>query len=287
MEKIILFYKFCSLDNLLAVRLWQEELCRRLGLRGRIIISTQGINGTLGGSIANLKAYKKALNEIPGLRGIDYKWSDGSAADFPKLSIKVRSELVTLTAKEEFDPLSSSTALSPQQWHQYLEKHPQTLVLDARNHYESELGYFKAPNLIKPAIKTFKEIKQVIKKLPKDKPILTYCTGDVRCEYLSAYMMQSLGFDRVYHLDGGIVKYGQVYADRGFWHGKCYVFDRRMKIGFSPLATDVAECLVCRSKTSEQVNCDDCNRQLVVCTVCQENTYSHCQNPTVSSQKRK
>ena len=286
MEKIILFYKFCFLPDSLAVRLWQEELCRRLQLKGRLIVAKQGLNGTLGGTLDNLKAYKKALNEIPVLRDIDYKWLDGCSDDFPKLSVKVRPELVTLAAKKEFSPLVSSTALTPRQWHRYLEKNPQVLVLDARNYYESELGYFKVRNLIRPNIKSFKDIKKVVENLPKDQPILTYCTGDVRCEYLSAYMMQSLGFGRVYHLEGGIVKYGEVYKDNGFWHGKCYVFDRRMNIGFSVTTVDIAKCVSCKAQTSEQVNCDDCNSQLVVCSSCQTKTYRHCQNPAASSRKR-
>ena len=285
MEKIILFYKFAPLTDLASVALWQEEVCRHLNLRGRIIVAKQGINGTLGGRLADLKAYKKAVNLLPLLRGIDYKWSVGGSSNFPKLSVKVRSELVTLAADKDFDAFDSSTALTPRQWHEYLSQNPQTLVLDARNDYESELGYFEVENLIRPAISRFKEIKAIIENLPKDQPILTYCTGDVRCEYLSAYML-SRGFETVHHLDGGIMKYGQIYGDEGFWRGKCYVFDNRMKIGFSPSTADLAECQLCSKKTSEQVNCDDCNRQLVVCAECQDKTYRHCQNPTVSSRRR-
>ena len=285
MERIILFYRFTPFKDPEAIRLWQSELCRRLKLKGRLIIASQGINGTLGGQLEDLKAYRRALNEMPALRGIDYKWSRGKAADFPRLSVKVRDELVTLEAPAGFKPTPADQALTPQKWHQYLQAHPETIVLDARNHYESEIGYFKADNLIKAPIKTFKEIKSVLDKLPKAKPILTYCTGDVRCEYLSAYM-RSLGFGKVYHLDGGIVKYGQIYGDDGFWQGKCYVFDGRMQIGFSDRAADLANCLVCRKKTSSQVNCDDCNRQLVICSACQAEDYRHCQNPVVSSAQR-
>lgn len=285
MEKIVLFYRFCPLADPEAVRLWQEELCRRLNLRGRLIIAGQGVNGTLGGKLEDLKAYKRALNAVPALRGIDYKWSEGSAADFPKLSVKVRPELVTLAAREGFDPGASSTALSPKQWHDYLAANPEALVLDARNHYESELGYFGVPNLIRPKIKSFKEIKPVLDDLPKDRPVLTYCTGDVRCEYLSAYML-SRGFGEVYHLDGGIMKYGQAYGDEGFWKGKCYVFDRRMKIGFSKAAADLAACSVCGRATSEQANCDDCNRQLVVCAACRRRTWRHCRRPLVSGRRK-
>ncbi|MCY3804351.1 MAG: rhodanese-like domain-containing protein [Candidatus Saccharibacteria bacterium] len=286
MKKIILYYKFCSIDQPKVIQLWQNELCQRLNLRGRIIVSSIGINGTLGGNLSNLKAYKKAMKALDIFSDIEYKLTDGSEFDFPKLSVKVRPEPVTLEAIKEFNAFNSSKGLSPKQWHEYLTEHPQTLVLDARNYYESEIGSFKVDNLIKPKIKTFKDIKPIVAKLPKDQPILTYCTGDVRCEYLSAYM-QSEGFKTVHHLRGGIIKYGQTYGDGGLWQGKCYVFDRRMQLGFSKKAQDIAQCLVCQNKTSDQVNCDDCNRQLVVCLNCQKQPYYHCQNPTVSSRTRK
>ena len=115
---------------------------------------------------------------------------------------------------------------------------------------------------------------------------MTYCTGDVRCEYLSAYML-ALGFGEVYHLDGGIMKYGQTFGDGGFWKGKCYVFDRRMNIGFSEAAVDLAACSACGAGTSEQANCDDCNRQLVVCPACQRRNWRHCEKPAVSSRQRR
>ena len=153
---------------------WQRELCTRLGLKGRIIVSKHGINGTLGGHIDNLKLYKRAMNGTQTFKDIEYKWSNGQADDFPKLSIKVRDELVTLAPGEEFDVFNKSKGLRPKQWHEYMEKNPDVIVLDARNEYESDIGVFKSKNLVAPKIKTFKEIKKTIEELPKDKPILTY-----------------------------------------------------------------------------------------------------------------
>ena len=285
MEKIILFYQFHPIVDPLIFCQWQKVLCQKLNLKGRVIVAPQGLNGTLGGKIENLKAYRKALREIPYLRDMEYKWSKGGAADFPKLSVKVRSEPVTLLPPKDFSAQKATAGLTPQQWHQYLLDNPQALVLDARNYYESEIGNFKVNNLLKPNIRNFRDIKAVLTQLPKDQPVLTYCTGDIRCEYLSAYMVEE-GFKTVHHLKGGIMKYGQIYQDGGFWQGKCYVFDGRQKIGFSERAVDIAQCLNCQDQTSEQVNCDDCNRQIVLCLNCQKAPYYHCQNPTVSSQKR-
>lgn len=286
MQKIILYYKFTPVADPDITMRWQRELCERLNLRGRVIISKHGINGTLGGGIEELKAYKRAMNGTEAFKGIEYKWSNGVREDFPKLSIKVRDELVTLAPGEEFDVFNKSKGLRPKQWHEFMENNPDVIVLDARNEYESDIGVFKSKNLVAPKIKTFKEIKDHLEELPKDKPILTYCTGDIRCEYLSAYM-QHKGFDEVYHLDGGIVKYGETYGDEGYWDGKCYVFDKRMNVEFSGKSRDIAKCIECQKHTSNQVNCDDCNKQIVVCTACSDEGYVHCENLTVSSAARR
>ncbi len=269
MGKIILYYKFVPIVDPDMTMRWQKELCERLELKGRIIITQHGINGTLGGELKNIKAYVKAMNLSPQFKKIQYKWSDGSANDFPRLSVKVRDELVTLAPGEDFDVYKSTKGLKPRAWHNYLEKHPDTIVLDARNDFESDIGAFKGKNVIKPKIKNFRDIKPHLKKLPKDQPILTYCTGDIRCEYLSAYMKHK-GFDEVYHLDGGIAKYGEQYRDDGHWEGKLYVFDKRMKLAFSEKSKDIGECVHCRQKTSNHINCADksCNRLVLVCDNC-------------------
>jgi UPF0176 protein len=263
MHKIILYYKFVPLSDAGMTMRWQRELCRRLDLRGRIIVSQHGINGTLGGDIKDVKE----MNLTPEFKGIEYKWSDGNREDFPKLSVKVRKELVTLDPEEDFDVFDKGTPLRPKQWHDYLEAHPDAIIFDARNNYESQVGKFK--NAITPDIKTFKDVKTELEKLPKDQPVLTYCTGDIRCEYLSAYMKHK-GFQDVYHLDGGIVKYGQAFGDDGFWEGKCYVFDKRLSIAFSQDSSDVATCANCGQPTSRQANCAEpsCNLQFVVCDAC-------------------
>jgi UPF0176 protein len=275
MQKIILYYKFAPLADPTMTMRWQRELCRRLNLKGRIIIAEHGINGTLGGELEDVKTYVKEMNLTPQFKGIEYKWSDGSRDDFPKLSIKVRQELVTLEPEADFDVFDKGTPLRPEAWHAYLEEHPDAIIFDARNNYESQVGKFK--NAITPDIKTFKDVKDELEKLPKDQPVLTYCTGDIRCEYLSAYMKHR-GFQDVYHLDGGIVKYGQAYGDSGFWQGKCYVFDKRKSVAFSQDSADIGHCANCGTQTSHQENCADpsCNLQFVVCENCAKQAQVSC-----------
>lgn len=272
-SKIILYYKFVPLPDPVTAMYWQRELCEKLNLKGRIIVSEQGINGTVGGTLKEVKAYVKAMNLHPLFKKINYKWSDGSANDFPRLSVKVRPELVTLAPDEQFDVFNSSKGLKPKAWHEYIAKNPDAIILDARNDYESDIGAFKGKNVIKPKIKTFKDIKPHLDKLPKDQPVLTYCTGDVRCEYLSAYMKHK-GFPEVYHLDGGVAKYGQQFGDDGHWEGKLYVFDKRMKLAFSENSKDIGQCVHCGNNTSNHENCADvsCNRLVLVCKICHQTT---------------
>ena len=130
-----------------------------------------------------------------------------------------------------------------------MKANPNVSILDARNNYESNIGKFKGA--ITPDIDNFREIKAELEKLPKDQPVMTYCTGDVRCEYLSAYMKHK-GFQEVYHLEGGIVKYGQEFGGDGLWEGDCYTFDGREVLEF---ADKIAVCEFCEKPTSRYLNC--------------------------------
>ncbi len=269
-QKILLFYKFSPVKDPDEVRKWQTVVTAERGLNGRVIISRHGINATLGGDLEALEDYIEQLEstELADFRNIEYKWSNGGYDDFPKLSVKVRKELVTLDPEEEFDVYDSGTPLKPEEWHEFMINNPDVTVLDARNNYESEIGRFRGA--VTPNIDKFKEIKPHLDKLDKEKPLITYCTGDVRCEYLSAYMKHK-GFKDVYHLDGGIIKYGAKFADEGLWDGSCYVFDKRVGLNFSDNSKDIATCTFCDNKTSTYRNCANslCNKRLLVCRECE------------------
>lgn len=274
MEKIILYYKFVPIPDTESVLFWQKALCEKLGLKGRILISGKGLNGTLGGDIKALKAYKKIMNEHSLFGGIEYKWSDGRADDFPKLSVKVRSETVTLGWEPEVNEkgvVGGGKHLKPAQVHELLEERGDEVVFfDGRNKYEASIGKFK--NAVVPDVNTFKEYMTELDKPEYDeikkKPVVTYCTGGIRCETLSALMIEK-GFEEVYQMDGGIVKYGEAYKDEGYWEGKLFVFDKRMKLGFSNDSKDIAVCEQCGAKTSNQINSTNIRRRLhIVCEAC-------------------
>lgn len=280
MEKIILYYKFVPVKDPEMTRLWQWELCTRLALKGRIIVSEQGINGTLGGNIEALRAYKSTMNKTDVFKNITYKWSDGSAEDFPKLSVKVRKELVTFHADDEISIDESGVKnggihLKPKQVHELLkEKGGDVVFFDGRNKYEAEIGRFK--NAVVPETETtrdfIKEIEDPKYDEIKDKPVVTYCTGGIRCEVLSV-LMKNRGFSEVYQIDGGIVKYGETYGDGGEWQGKLHVFDGRMVTEFSDKAKDIGVCVHCQSATSHYANCANkqCNKLVLVCEACKDN----------------
>ena len=274
MEKIILYYKFLPITDTESVKFWQKALCEKLHLKGRILISSKGLNGTLGGDIKALKAYKKAMNEHSLFGGIVYKWSDGKADDFPKLSIKVRSETVTLGWEPQVGQngiIGGGKHLKPAAVHALVKERGDDVVFfDGRNKYEASIGKFK--DAVVPNVNTFKEYMTELDKPEyneiKKKPVVTYCTGGIRCETLSALMIEK-GFQEVYQMDGGIVKYGEAYKDDGLWEGKLFVFDKRMKLGFSGSAKDIADCEVCGSKTSNQINSTNIRRRLhIVCENC-------------------
>lgn len=280
MNKVILYYKFVPVADPAMTMRWQKELCNRLGLKGRVIISEHGINGTLGGDIENLREYKREMNRSVTFKGIMYKWSDGAGDEFPRLSVKVKPELVAFGAPEEVEVdekgvKNTGQHLKPEQLHKLIEERGDEVVFfDGRNAYEATVGRFK--NTIVPDTKTTRDF---LKELESDKydelkkrPIVTYCTGGVRCEILSV-LMKNRGFREVYQIDGGIVKYGEKFGDDGLWEGTLYIFDGRMNHKFSTAAKDIAECVHCSAKTSNYENCADvsCNRLVLICEHCKEN----------------
>lgn len=277
MQKVILYYKFTPVpDPSMTVR-WQRELCQRLGLKGRIIISPHGINGTLGGDIENLREYKREMNRSIMFKGITYKWSDGSSANFPKLSIKVRDELVAFRAADEIVVTergiqNGGVHLKPEQVHDLIrERGDEVIFFDGRNAYEAKIGRFR--DALIPAVKTtpdfLRELEDPKYDAIKHRPVVTYCTGGIRCEILSV-LMKNRGFKEVYQIDGGIVKYGEKYGDDGYWDGTLYIFDGRMTHRFSTNAKDIGRCEHCGGATSHMTNCTDksCNRLHVACESC-------------------
>lgn len=276
--KIVLFYVFTPLADPEAIKLWQQSVCEAAGLRGRIIVSSHGINATVGGDIRDIKRYVRAIRSYSAFADADIKWSDGAGQDFPRLSVKVRSEIVTFGASDEVmvdagGVVGGGRHLKPEELHALIaDRGDDVVFLDGRNRIEAQIGRFKGA--IVPDVNTTRDFLPLIESGALDhlkgRPVVTYCTGGVRCEVLSA-LMTARGFDEVYQLDGGIVRYGEKYGDRGLWEGSLYVFDSRMSIDFSDSAAVIGTCVRCGTPTREVVNYPDGDgRDLaVVCADCQ------------------
>ncbi|MFC5929916.1 rhodanese-related sulfurtransferase [Cryobacterium melibiosiphilum] len=282
--KILLYYIFTPLADPDAVRLWQRDLCESLGLRGRILISADGLNGTLGGDLPALKRYIRKTHDYAAFRDIDFKWSEGSgldesgrSLDFPRLVVKVRDEIVSFGAPGELTVdaggvVGGGTRLAPADLHELVaERGDEVVFFDGRNAFEADIGRFRGA--VVPDVSNTREFVAELDSGKfdhlKGKPVVTYCTGGIRCEVLSG-LMKARGFDEVYQLEGGIVRYGEAYGDDGLWDGSLYVFDQRMSLDFSDHAAVLGRCRACGEATKNMVNCRDasCREQLVACPAC-------------------
>ena len=269
--KVVLFYAFRPVPDPDALRLWQRDLCEGLGLRGRILVSRHGINATVGGDVTVLKTYVRKTREYAPFHDIDVKWSDGTgldahggSLDFPRLVVKAREEIVSFGVPDEVvvdqhGIVGGGTRLSPDELEALVaERGDEVVLLDGRNAVEAEVGRFRGA-----VVPDVQNTADFVRELDsgrwddlKGRPVVTYCTGGIRCEVLTS-LMRSRGFDEVYQLDGGIVRYGEQRGDRGLWEGHLYVFDGRMTVPFSDEAVDIAACSVCGEPTSRVANRED------------------------------
>ncbi|MDX6278721.1 MAG: hypothetical protein QOJ72_2849 [Nocardioidaceae bacterium] len=284
--KVLLFYAFTPLADPEAIRLWQHTLADSLGLRGRILVSPHGINATLGGDVIEMKKYVRGTRAYAPFKDIDFKWSegraleDGTTADFPRLSVKVRDELVTFGAPGELrvdsdGVVNGGTKLTPAELHQLIgeaESDGRAITFfDGRNQIESDIGHFAGA--VRPPVETTREFIAALDSGAydhlKDQPVVTYCTGGIRCEVLTP-LMKNRGFQEVYQLDGGIATYGEAFGDDGLWEGALYVFDDRISMDFSDHTALVGTCDRCGEPSNHVADCGDsaCVRQMNRCVGC-------------------
>jgi len=281
MQKILLYYTFTPIKDPETVKLWQKTLADSLNLRGRILISTDGINGTVGGDIDELKRYIKETKKFPGFKNIVFKWSEGCREDFPRMSVKYRRELVGFQNSEgEFEVdeqgvVGGGKHIKPREVHELVEQYGDDVVFfDGRNAHEASIGRFK--NAVVPNTNTSRDFIAELESDKydniKNKKVITYCTGGIRCEVISV-MMKKRGFTDVYQIDGGIVKYGESYGDDGLWEGSLRVFDNRMTVDFSDHTKTIGECTHCMGPTNNFENCAwaNCNDLVLICLHCKQN----------------
>ena len=266
MIKVQTFYSFTDLpENQLedfksAMSSWAEDL----KIRGLVILGVEGINTTMSGAEENLKAFTGRLQELLHLPNLVIKYSSSEKQIFKRFNVKIRDEIVTLKKPEFVPDHPQNNHLSPEKWQEAM-KAENTVVLDTRNTYETDIGKFKDAHDLR--IDEFQEFPERIKTLDKDKTYLIYCTGGIRCE--KAIMeMNAQGFENVYQLDGGILNYLEQFPNEDF-EGECFVFDSRVAVdqNLQPSQTH-SLCPHCGETTHQEIECLKCGSLAKVCPTC-------------------
>jgi UPF0176 protein len=271
--EVLLYYKYVTLPNPGMVRNEQRSLCVSLGLKGRIIVGNEGINGTVEGTKDKTATYIAAMENSEHFSGISYKKSEGTGKAFPKLSVRFRPEIVTSGIKG-INPLQvTGKYLSADELHNWFTTKKEFYVVDMRNDYEYASGHFE--NFIPSGMSNFFTLSEVLPRLEhlKGKKVVTVCTGGIRCEKASGFLIQN-GFHDVYQLKDGIQSYLEKFPNQ-YFKGKLYVFDNRITIGFNtddPSHEVVGKCDHCGISCDSYVNCeyDICHRHYICCVECKD-----------------
>ncbi|SEQ85657.1 UPF0176 protein [Solimonas aquatica] len=224
-------YHFADLPDYLALREPLRAVCAQAGVKGTLLLASEGINGTIAGSREGIDAVLGYLRADARLAGLEHKESFADTPPFARLKIKLKREIVTM-GKPGVDPRKLvGTYVEPAQWNALLDQ-PDVLLIDTRNDYEVKVGTFR--NAVSPQTQSFREFPAFVDQqlsAQKQRPIAMFCTGGIRCEKATAYLREQ-GFENVYHLRGGILKYlEQIPPEQSRWQGECYVFDERVALG--------------------------------------------------------
>ncbi|WLD57459.1 rhodanese-related sulfurtransferase [Salinispirillum sp. LH 10-3-1] len=245
-------YKFVSLDNHTALRQPLTDVLEANQIRGTLLLASEGINGTVAGTRAAIEALKAWFTEDSRFVGIDYKESMSDEQPFYRTKVKLKKEIVTMGV-EGIDPRRVvGTYVQPKDWNALISD-PEVLLVDTRNDYEVGIGTFKGA--INPKTDSFREFPQYVKEQldpSKHKKVAMFCTGGIRCEKSTAFLKEQ-GFDEVYHLHGGILKYlEEVPEQESLWEGECFVFDNRVTVNHALLPGDYQLCAGCRAPLSAE-----------------------------------
>ena len=263
-------YKFAPLSDLKKLQAELQEVCDKNGVCGTLLIADEGINGTIAGDRSGIDHVLHALRRHAGLQDLEHKESFAETQPFYRMKVRIKKEIVTMGVAG-IDPNETvGTYVSPEEWNRLLAE-PDTLVIDTRNDYEVKIGTFR--NAVNPRTENFSEFPDYVKKHmdpKKNKKVAMFCTGGIRCEKASAYM-KKLGFDEVYHLKGGILKYlEKMPAEKSLWEGECFVFDQRVAVkqGLEPGSYTL--CPSCRHPVSAADKASGKYVEGVACPACHD-----------------
>lgn len=248
MEQIVVaaLYKFVSLPDCKAIQQTLLVECQRLKIRGTLLLAEEGINGTIAGSRQSIDAILAYLRSDSRFADLEHKESFAAKMPFIRMKVKLKSEIVTLGVPGVDPTKLVGTYLNPKEWNDFISQ-PDVTIIDTRNDYEVDIGSFK--NALNPHTTSFREFPDYVKKNldpQQHKKVAMYCTGGIRCEKSTAFML-SQGFEEVYHLKGGILKYlEQVPKEESKWDGECFVFDERVAVRHGLEEGSYDQCHGCR-----------------------------------------
>ena len=267
--QILLFYKYVTVEDPEAFSAWIRERAASHNLLGRILVAGEGLNGTVEGSIEDTEAFAEELLEDARFGDMSVKRSVGTGDAFPKLAVKVRSEIVGTQFPASVDPTKrTGTHLPPEELKRWFKEEKDFVIVDMRNDYEFRSGHFKGS--VNPGLENSRDLPKALPKLEslKDKTVLTVCTGGVRCEKMSAFLLEN-GFNDVYQLENGMHGYMEKYPGEDFL-GSLYTFDKRKTMHFGGDREVIGVCHLCGTKAEKYVNCanDFCHEHFIVCEGC-------------------
>lgn len=267
----LLYYCYSPIENAEQFAIDHLQFCKSLGLVGRIIVADEGLNGTVSGTVEACQKYMDAVHADPRFAKTDFKIDEVEEPSFIKMHCRYKPEIVHsgLRDPKVIDPnRQTGIHLEPEEFKKMKDR-DDVVILDVRSDYEHSVGRFK--NAITLDIENFREFPEKVKELEKykDKKILTYCTGGIKCEKASALLLKE-GFEDVYQLHGGIIKYGKEAGGEDF-EGQCYVFDNRITVDVNTVNPSVVStCRNCGTKTAKMINCanPECNEHFTQCDDC-------------------
>ncbi|SHI80120.1 UPF0176 protein [Hymenobacter daecheongensis DSM 21074] len=276
MFRVLLYYCYSPIEDPEAFREEHHRLCLRLNLLGRIIVAHEGLNGTVSGLTADCEEYMRLVKADPRFAALEFKVDEVPEHTFQKLHVRVKPEIVHSSLHHTKPYEKTGQHLSPQEFKD-LKDRDDVVVVDVRSDYEYNVGRFK--NAVTLDMENFRDFPERLEKLKefKDKKILTYCTGGVKCEKASAYLLEQ-GFENVYQLHGGIIKYG-IEAGGEDFDGKCYVFDSRVTVDVNRVnPTVISHCHHCATPSDRMVNCANphCNAHIPLCETCSQQLEGAC-----------
>lgn len=269
-QTVATFYKFVLLSDLNRLREAICSDCRAGNIKGTILLAKEGINGTIAGSKEQIEELFQRLRSYPAFADLGYRQSESEEIPFKRLKVKIKKEIVTL-GKPEVNPNERvGTYISPQDWNRLIEN-PEVILIDTRNTYEIDIGTFKGA--IDPRTHHFREFPEYVATHlhpEKHQKIAMFCTGGIRCEKASAYLLGQ-GFKEVYHLQGGILNYlEQIEPAESLWQGDCFVFDERVALAHQLVESNYEMCRGCGHPINETDKSSPHYEEGVSCPYCYE-----------------